>query len=390
MWGWGRVGWGRSGRTPGYLVVLGIVVALGLSQVPSAGAGAARYGAGQPAPCPVVPGQPSGGSPRLMIVGDSISQGSSGDYTWQYRLYEHLRADGVRPQMAGPVEWLFNNVTEAQGDCSYANPRFERANDAGWGRALFQEKAVIRTRVAAYRPDYLLVLLGINDLFFFGISQPNMAANLGGFIARARAARPHVKIVLGLLLPDIHTQASATFAASVAAYNTTISATASRLTTASSPIVVAHDRIGFTVAADTWDGTHPNANGEVRIAAGFADALAGRFHLGRLYPAPFPVLPIGPLTRPQLTAGPAAPAGSVVMSWTLAPGASSYNVYVEDLTQQQTTFTKLSPPLTPSQNRGATVGTLTPDATYHVNLQPCKANHGGAFSNAPSVLLPHH
>ncbi len=388
MWRSERVCRGPSGRNPGYFVVLGIVVALGLSQVPSAGAGTARNGAGQPAPCPAVPGQPAGGSPRLMIAGDSISQGSSGDYTWQYRLYEHLRADSVRPQMVGPVEWLFNNVTGTQGDCSYANPRFERANDAVWGRTLFQEKAVIGAKVAAYHPDYLLVLLGLNDLFFFGISQPNMAANLGGFIARARAARPHVKIVLGFLLPDIHTQASATFAASVAAYNTTISATASRLTTASSPIVVAHDRIGFTVAADTWDGTHPNANGEVRIAAGFADALAGRFHLGRLYPAPFPALPIGPLTRPQLTAAPSTTAGSVVLSWTLAPGASSYDVYVEDLTQQQTTFTKLSAPLTPSQNSGATVSTLNSHDTYDVKLQACKGNDCGAFSNAASVTVP--
>src|SRR5262249_22945957 len=138
-----------------------------------------------------------------------------------------------------------------------------------------------------------------------------------------RAAQPHIKIVLGFLPPDIHAQTSTTFAAD----NTTISATASRPTTASSPIVVAHDRIGFTVAADTWDGTHPNTIGQVRIAAGFADALAGRFHLGRLYPAPFPALPVGPPTRPQVTATPAATAGSVVLSWTLAPGASSYDVY---------------------------------------------------------------
>src|SRR5262245_48795337 len=41
-------------------------------------------------------------SPRIMIVGDSITKGSSGDYTWQYRLYKHLRADGFRPRMVGP------------------------------------------------------------------------------------------------------------------------------------------------------------------------------------------------------------------------------------------------------------------------------------------------
>jgi hypothetical protein len=164
-----------------------------------------------------------------MIVGDSITQGSSGDYTWQYRLYEHLRADGVSPQMVGPYNWLFNNVTNVQGDCSYADPTFEHANDAMWGMTLFSEKDVIGSKVATYRPNYLLVLLGLDDIFWYGVSQPDMAANLASFIAAARAARPHIRIVLGLIPPDIDQQTDAAFAANVADYNDTISATASQL-----------------------------------------------------------------------------------------------------------------------------------------------------------------
>ncbi len=130
-----------------------------------------------------------------MIVGDSITEGSSGDYTWQYRLYEHLRADGVSPQMVGPHHWLFNNVTKVEGDTTYADPRFEHANDASWGMTLLHEKDVIGAKVAAYRPDYLLVLLGLDDIFWYGVSQPEMAANLASFIGAARAARPHIRIV---------------------------------------------------------------------------------------------------------------------------------------------------------------------------------------------------
>src|SRR5258708_11349388 len=126
--------------------------------------------AARPTPSSPVPGPPSGGSPRIMIVGDSITEGSSGDYTWQYRLYEHLRADGLRPRMVGPHHWLFNNVTKVEGDHTYADPRFEHANDASWGMALFREKDVIGAKVATYRPDYLLVLLGLDDIFWYGIS----------------------------------------------------------------------------------------------------------------------------------------------------------------------------------------------------------------------------
>src|SRR5258708_7438297 len=113
-----RPGTVRGGRRhAAALAAAGVVVAA--CQVAAAGAATAGVSvasaAAQPAPCPPVPGQPSGGSPRIMIVGDSITQGSSGDYTWQYRLYEHLRADGVSPQMVGPDNWLFNNVTNAEG-----------------------------------------------------------------------------------------------------------------------------------------------------------------------------------------------------------------------------------------------------------------------------------
>jgi len=336
-------------------------VALAVCQLAPAGAvGAATAGvssaATQPAPCPPVPGQPSGGSVRIMIVGDSISEGSSGDYTWQYRLYEHLRADGVSPQMVGPYNWLFNNVTNVDGDCSYADPRFENAHDARWGMTLFSEKAVIGGKVATYRPSYLLVLLGLDDIYWYGVSQSGMAANLKSFIAAARAARPRIRIVLGLIPPDIHQQTDPAFAASIASYNQTISSTAAQLSTIASPIAVAQDGTDINVAADLWDGTHPNANGEVKIAAGF-------------------------------TVRPSSTAGQAVLSWTLSPGAEGYYVYLRDVTRGETAFTQLPWPLSPAQDPW-TAGLLTTGDTYAFKLQACKGADCGAFSNVATVTVP--
>jgi len=322
-----------------------------------------------------------------MIVGDSITKGSSGDYTWQYRLYEHLRADGVRPRMVGPYHWLFNNVTKVGGDQTYADPRFEHANDASWGMALLREKNVIGAKVATYRPDYLLVLLGLDDLFWYGVSQPDMAANLAGFIAAARAARPQIRIVLGLIPPDIHEQTNPAFAASVARYNHTIFATASQLSTARSPIAVARDGAGISVAADLWDGTHPNANGEIKIAAAFADVLASRFHLGSAYHRPFPVLPTGPLTHPRLTVTPSRTAGQAKLSWTLVPGADGYRVYLKDLTLRELRFRPLPWPLSPAHNPW-TVSLLTSGHSYAFELRACKGADCGAYSNVTRITAP--
>jgi lysophospholipase L1-like esterase len=377
----------RGRRHAGALAVVAVAAATCHVTPAAPGASAASAAAAQAGPCPAVAGQPSGGSPRIMIIGDSITKGSSGDYTWQYRLYAHLRADGVSPQMVGPYGSLFNNVTNVDGDCSYADPKFERANDAKWGLTLFEEKAAIRAKVARYRPDYLLVLLGLDDIFWFGKSQSDMAANLRSFIAAARAARPRIRIVLGLIPPDIHQQTSPAFHASIATFNYTISTTAARLSTAASPVAVARDGTGMHVAADLWDGTHPNANGEIKIAAGFADALASRFHLGRAYPTPFPVLPTGPLTHPQLTVTPSSTAGQAVLSWTPAPGANGYFVYVRDVTRGDTAFTKLPLPLSPAQNPW-TAGLLISGHSYDFKLQACKGADCGAFSNVRTVTAP--
>lgn len=321
-----------------------------------------------------------------MIVGDSITEGSAGDYTWQYWLYKHLRADGARPKMVGPYHWLFNNVTKKEGSRAYANPRFERANDATWGMTFAHEKDVIGAKVTAWRPDYLLVLLGLDDLFWYGTSQPSMASNLAAFIASARAARPGIKIVLGLIPPDIHTQTNPKFAASVGEFNQTIIATAARMSTAASPIAVARDGTDINVAADLWDGTHPNANGEVRIAAAFADVLASRFRLGSAYPTPFPVLPTGPLTRPRLTVSPSVTGGQAKLSWKLVPGADGYRVYLRDLTKGETAFKKLPWPLSPGQDPW-TAALLTPGDTYSFRIQACKGTDCGAFSNVATATV---
>jgi fibronectin type 3 domain-containing protein len=361
----------RSSRRIGVLACL--VLVLALMPEPAAATGS-------PTPCAPVAGQPSGGSPRLMVVGDSISQGSSGDYTWRYRLYEHLVANGLTPQMVGPYNWLFNNVTSVQGDCTYADPVFETAHDAVWGRMLADEMATIQAEVGASQPDYLLVLIGINDLAFGRTDVPGTEANLKTFVANARAANPNLRIVLGDLLPKL--AMTSTLASAVTQYNTDLPTIASQLSTASSPVVVVDDASAIDPSADLWDGTHPNANGEVKIAAGFANALASDFGLGSAYPTPYPTLPIGPQVAPQLSVTPGN--GQAVLSWTLSPGANLYYVWQQDVTSGQQSFTELPYGLPPSSDPW-TASLLAPGGNYQYKLQAFKGFDGGAFSNVVTV-----
>jgi lysophospholipase L1-like esterase len=320
-----------------------------------------------------------------MIVGDSITQGSAGDYTWQYWLYEHLKSDGISPRMVGPSHSMYNNVTKTKGDVDYANPHFGRANDTIWGMTLASQKTAIGATVKTYRPDYLLVLLGLDDLFWYLSSQSTMAANLASFIASARSAQPHIRITLGLIPPDIHTKLNPNFAASVAAYNALIVSTAARLTTAQSPIAVAQDT-DLDITSDLWDGTHPNTNGQIKIAAAFADALASKLSLGAPYPTPYPVMPVGPLTRPRLKVTASLGRGRARLTWTLVPGASAYYVYVKQVTVGQSAFMRLPFPL-PSSRDPFTAGLLSPGGTYSFKVQACKGSDCGVFSNVVSTVV---
>src|SRR5262245_36097935 len=46
---------------------------------------------------------------KVMIVGDSISQGSAGDFTWRYRLWKHLAPRVTGLDFVGPRTDLFDN-----------------------------------------------------------------------------------------------------------------------------------------------------------------------------------------------------------------------------------------------------------------------------------------
>ncbi len=37
---------------------------------------------------------------RLLLVGDSVTHGSTGDWTWRYRLWHHLRACGLAAELS--------------------------------------------------------------------------------------------------------------------------------------------------------------------------------------------------------------------------------------------------------------------------------------------------
>ncbi|SIO84994.1 GDSL-type esterase/lipase family protein [Nocardiopsis sp. JB363] len=245
---------------------------------------------------------------RLMLAGDSMTHGADGDRTWRYHLWNHLEphVDGLNfvgpynapatPEQIIPPEMMGVEPTEpAGGDTDgveYRDPDFDQDHNARWGRTLADAATTIGADVAEHRPDVLCVLIGLNDLLY-PITAEAMETNIRAYVRDAREANPDIHILFAKALPITMATQDQGLALRLYVYNELVRKLALELSSERSPVVSLDlaEAESWDVEADTYDGTHPNDGGEIKIAAGFADALSSVFGLGTGYPRPLPIAP---------------------------------------------------------------------------------------------------
>lgn len=220
-----------------------------------------------------------------MPVGDSMTIGSAGEHTWRYRMWQHLRDTYGGPfALVGPRETLYDKAMEAPSSYEYADPGFPRAHLAGWGEGWQHMAPLIADAVRAHRADVLLVSLGLIDLGFYTNAEQT-AENVRAFVAEARRANPRVRIVVLPVIPNVRATNDAPFAAQVTRFNELLAKAVADLDEPRSPLLLASPPPAYAIDLDTYDGTHPNASGEHKIAAAFADAMHQAWDLGEPYTA---------------------------------------------------------------------------------------------------------
>ncbi|MEV6955824.1 GDSL-type esterase/lipase family protein [Streptomyces sp. NPDC051183] len=223
---------------------------------------------------------------RFMFVGDSMTIGRAGDYTWRYRMWQHLDAAFGGPfQIVGPRCELYDTAADAPSSHAYADPAFPeqaRRHLAGWGEGWQHMAPLIGPAVAAAEADVLLVSLGLIDLGFYTAADET-AANARRFIAAARRARPGIRMVLLPVIPNVRAESDAPFAAQVALFNELLAKAVADLSTPASPVLLAARPASYEIHHDTYDGTHPNASGEHRLAGEFAAVLHQAWGIGGPY-----------------------------------------------------------------------------------------------------------
>lgn len=218
-----------------------------------------------------------------MPVGDSQTIGSAGEHTWRYRLWQHLRDTYGGPfTLVGPRETLYDKATDSPTSYEYADPDFPRAHLAGWGEGWLHMAPLIGEAARSCRADVLLVSLGLIDLGFYTNAQQT-AENVRAFVAEARAARPKVRMAILPVIPNIRAESEPDFGAQVTLFNELLAKAVADLDEPRSSLLLTSPPPSYDINFDTYDGTHPNASGEQKIAAAFADAMWQAWGLGERY-----------------------------------------------------------------------------------------------------------
>ncbi|MET9606359.1 GDSL-type esterase/lipase family protein [Streptomyces sp. NPDC006512] len=223
---------------------------------------------------------------RFMFVGDSMTIGRAGDYTWRYRMWQHLRATLDTPfEIVGPRTALYDAAADAATSHAYAAADFPgpaRRHLAGWGEGWQHMAPLVGPAAAAGEADVLLVSLGLIDLGFYTRADQT-ADNVRRFVDAARAARPRVRMVLLPVIPNVRARDEAPFAQEVARFNELLAKAVADLSTDASPLLLAARPQAYDIRHDTYDGTHPNASGEHRLAGEFAAVLHQAWGVGGPY-----------------------------------------------------------------------------------------------------------
>ncbi len=292
---------------------------------------------------------------KIMVVGDSISQGLEGDFTWRYRLSEHFRAHNVKATFVGPWTGTFAlPPAQPEGYPRVSAPpthhgayrpgiTFQNANLAQWGWTVHQAKDVVGLTALRYQPDYLLVELGFNDLAYSLTSPAGLTDELHTLVVNARKARPSIKIVLANVVHGEPLGVTEGLRTRISEYDSILGAKAAAWSTESSPVALADIGGVYAPGTDSYDGIHPNIAGEIKIAKTFADVLASRYGVGPRFTAtPAAVEEIRPSVPASIKA--TAIGGKILVQWSHSFGAGGYRLYWRDLTSGQQ-FQKSALPL---------------------------------------------
>lgn len=196
---------------------------------------------------------PEGNTGKIMWIGDSILAGRGANS--RYLLWNKLLDAGY-----SKIDFVGNNKEQSyEGD-------FDKDNETYGGKKTNEVRDLAAPAIAQYKPDFAFIHLGTNDRWENPPDKAdNTAQEIGQIIDRLRENNPAVKVFV-FKFPHLDSNWQRDLAAA-------IDAMVAQKNTERSPIKTL-DLIGvWNPATDTYDGTHANLNGQIKIAKILFDAI---------------------------------------------------------------------------------------------------------------------
>jgi lysophospholipase L1-like esterase len=193
-----------------------------------------------------------------MPLGDSITQGFTGQNSYRRLLWFDLKNAGYNVDFVGSIRWTTQGITPP-------TPDFDLDNEGHGGWTSQQILDNVSQFASENRPDVVLLHIGTNDLNMDTPPQQTIN-NISGIIQKLRNQNQNVKVLLGQIIPDGNPDRSPPL-------NVLIPGLATQLSTNQSPVIVVDQYTGFNNSSDTLDTYHPNDTGEWKMANRWFETL---------------------------------------------------------------------------------------------------------------------
>jgi hypothetical protein len=198
---------------------------------------------------------------KILPLGDSITQASSSYNSYRRPLWENLRDAGYVVDFVGSMDKNYENQPPP-------NPDFDMDHEGHWGWEANELLDYLPGWLSGYTMDIVLLHAGTNDIFR-GHTTESTIDELGRIIDTLRNDNPQVTILLGQVIPS----SDASLNERISELNSLIPTIISEKNTERSPVILVDHNTGFDPVNDTYDGTHPNGQGEEKMARQWFNAL---------------------------------------------------------------------------------------------------------------------
>jgi lysophospholipase L1-like esterase len=210
---------------------------------------------------------------RIMLLGDSITQGAYYGDGYRYYLWKALVDADIKFDFVG------SQSQELRGNPNGATHKghtfdADHEGHSGWSADDIlrgkrgQRKNNLKNWLEEYTPDIVLIHVGTNDVYRRQ-SHKSTAEEIESMIEILRADNPDVVILLAQLIPS---KASGVILP-IEGLNKTISELARQIDEPGSPVITVNQYTGFSTEDDAYDGIHPNRKGEEKMAAKWFEVL---------------------------------------------------------------------------------------------------------------------